>query len=315
VAISPQRPASWRPRVPARPSLGEAARRRPRPPRPVHPRRDRAARPHRPTSRRTTRPDHRRRRADRVLVLAARPRRQAAHRPLRSAASPAQDPARQVADPPGAGAALGHPVPRTRPADHRLPAQHRPRRGGRDRWHRSRHRPPAAPALSSSTATSSRSARPAPSSSAPSSSAPPSNANATTPQPRASQGPTRPREALRGHPQQTRRTCLLTITRITMISLPSFFTGPSTGSGPTAPRAHRWRDHPPRTDTPPAQDSPQGDQLSVQPAMRCPPTGRLACPLSAGPRVAAHHAAGLDGEQGSCASRRSRPRWLTEPCR
>ncbi len=74
--------------------------------------------------------------------------------------------------------------------------------------------------------------------------------------------------------------------------LPSFFTGPSTGSGPTAPRAHPWRDHPPRTDTPPAQASPQGDQLSVQPAMRCPPTGRLACPLSAGSRVAAHHGGG-----------------------
>jgi len=125
-SCAPRSADQGRPSTPLhrRPSLGEAARRRPRPPRPVHPRRDRAARPHRPTSRRTTRPDHRRRRADRVLVLAARPRRQAAHRPLRSAVSPAQDPARQVADPPGAGAALGHPVPRTRPADHRLPAQH-----------------------------------------------------------------------------------------------------------------------------------------------------------------------------------------------
>ncbi|MGH3777964.1 MAG: hypothetical protein ACRDRR_19895, partial [Pseudonocardiaceae bacterium] len=42
----------------------------------------------------------------------------------------------------------------------------------------------------------------------------------------------------------------------------------------------RRRDRPQRTDTPPTRTTPQEDQLSAEREMRCPPTRRLACPLS-----------------------------------
>jgi len=64
---------------------------------------------------------------------------------------------------------------------------------------------------------------------------------------------------------------------ISIISLSSFSLAPSTGLGSTTPPP----EGPPMTDRHTAnQTVPQGDQPSAEREMRCPPTGRLACPLS-----------------------------------
>ena len=83
--------------VPGRRRVHQAAAGHPRRPRPVRPPGRGIPGPHRPAQRRVPRPHRRLRRADRRRLLAARPARQAPHRPLHPAAPPAQRPPRHLA--------------------------------------------------------------------------------------------------------------------------------------------------------------------------------------------------------------------------
>ena len=101
--------------LPRRRRVHQAAAGRPRRPRPVRPPRRGIPRPHRPAQGRIPRPHRRRRRADRLRLLAARPGRQAAQRPLHPPAPAAQRPARRLARRPPGRPAQPLPVHRTRP--------------------------------------------------------------------------------------------------------------------------------------------------------------------------------------------------------
>ena len=125
-AALPPRPADQgRPAapVPRRCRRDEAARRRSRRPRPAGPSHRRVPRPHRHAQGRARQPHRRRRRADRLRLLAADPGRQTAQRPLHPPAPPAQAAPRPLARHPVRGPALEADVHRARAA-----AEHRPRR-------------------------------------------------------------------------------------------------------------------------------------------------------------------------------------------
>ena len=85
--------------------------------RPVHPPHGRVPRPHRASQGRVSRSHGRLGRADRRRVLAARPARQAAHRPLHPPAPSAQRPARRVGRQPAGRAARAVAVHGARPSD------------------------------------------------------------------------------------------------------------------------------------------------------------------------------------------------------
>src|SRR5215203_5315092 len=113
-------------------------------PRPAVPPHRRASRPHRHPQGRTARPHRRRRRPDRIGILAAHPRRQAPQRPLHSAAPTAQGHARRLdRPPPSHRTAVPTPPPGEQPTRELAACVHRAKPAvprGRDR---PRHRPPA----------------------------------------------------------------------------------------------------------------------------------------------------------------------------
>ena len=103
-------------------------------------------RPHRHPCQRTDRPHRRRRRADRLRVLAPDPGRQAPQRPLHPAAPRTQDPARRLDRQPSPQRPAQRPAPtRTRTAHHQAPRRRRPHPHRQRRRHRPRHPTPTPP--------------------------------------------------------------------------------------------------------------------------------------------------------------------------